>query len=66
MVNLIGFNKLKTAVFISGTGSNLKKLIDFSLTKKSPIEIVLVISNNDKAKGLNYARKFRIKKKFSS
>ena len=63
MVNLIGFNKLKTAVFISGTGSNLKKLIDFSLTKKSPIEIVLVISNNDKAKGLNYARKFRIKKK---
>ena len=63
MVNSIGFNKLKTAVFISGTGSNLKKLIEFSLTKKSPIEIVLVISNNNKANGLNYAKKFKIKKK---
>ena len=63
MVNSIGFNKLKTAVFISGTGSNLKKLIEFSLTKKSPIEIVFVISNNNKAKGLNYAKKFKIKKK---
>ena len=63
MVNSIGFNKLKTAVFISGTGSNLKKLIEFSLTKKSPIKIVLVISNNKNAKGLNYAKKFKIKKK---
>jgi len=63
MVNSIGFNKLKTAVFISGTGSNLKKLIEFSLTKKSPIKIVLIISNNSKAKGLNYARKFNIKRK---
>ena len=63
MVNSIGFNKLKTAVFISGTGSNLKKLIEFSLTKKSPIKIGLIISNNSKAKGLNYARKFNIKRK---
>ena len=63
MVNSIGLSKLKTAVFISGTGSNLKKLIEFSLTKKSPIEIVLVISNNNEAKGLNYAKKFKIKKK---
>ena len=64
MVNSIGFNKLKTAVFISGTGSNLKKLIEFSITKKSPIKIVLVLSNNYKAKGFNYAKKFKIKKKF--
>tara|TARA_B100001057_G_scaffold189582_1_gene190375 strand:+ start:971 stop:1555 length:585 start_codon:yes stop_codon:yes gene_type:complete len=63
MVNSIGFKKLETAVFISGNGSNLKKLIEFSLTKKSPIKIVLVISNNSKAKGLNYAKKFKIKKK---
>lgn len=63
MVNLIGFNKLKTAVFISGAGSNLKKLIEFSQTKKSPIDIILVISNNNKAEGLNYAKKFKIKKK---
>ena len=28
MVLLTGFNKIKTAVFISGTGSNLKSLIN--------------------------------------
>ena len=37
-------SKIKTAVFISGTGSNLKNLIKFSLLKKSPIKIVYVIS----------------------
>ena len=37
--------------------------MNFPLTKKSPIEIVLVISNNNEAKGLNYAKKFKIKKK---
>ena len=63
MVNLIGLKKLKTAVFISGKGSNLKKLIKFSLTKKSPIKIVLVVSNNYKAEGLNFAKKFGIKRK---
>jgi len=50
-------------VFISGTGSNLKSLIQFSRTAKSPISIDFVISNNFKAKGLNYAKKFKIKKK---
>ena len=34
MVLLTGFNKIKTAVFISGTGSNLKSLIEFSKKKK--------------------------------
>ena len=48
-----GYNKIRTAVFISGTGSNLKSLIKFSKTKKSPISIEFVISNNPKAKGLN-------------
>ena len=42
MAKLIGLNKIKTAVFISGTGSNLKKLINFSKTKKSPISINLI------------------------
>jgi len=55
--------KIKTAVFISGTGSNLYNLIKFSFTKKSPIKICLVVSNNSKAKGLNFANKFKIKKK---
>ena len=34
MAKLIGLNRIKTAVFISGTGSNLKNLINFSKTKK--------------------------------
>ncbi len=63
MVELIGSNKIKTAVFISGTGSNLKNLIKFSLLKKSPIKVSFIISSNIKAKGLNFAKKYKIKKK---
>ena len=58
-----GINKIKTAVFISGTGSNLLSLIKFSKLKKSPISINIVISNNAKSKGLNYSKQFKIKKK---
>ena len=63
MVLLTGFNKIKTAVFISGTGSNLKSLIKFSKLKKSPISINLIISNNSKSKGLIFGKIFKIKKK---
>ena len=63
MINLSGFNKIKTSVFISGKGSNLKNLFKFSLKKKSPIEIILVISNNSKAKGLIFAKRKNIKNK---
>ena len=63
MVRLIGSKRIKTAVFISGRGSNLNNLIKFSKLKKSPIKICLVISNNKSAKGLNYAEKNLIKKK---
>ena len=66
MVPSTGYNKTRTAVFISGTGSNLKSLIKFSRTTKSPISIDFVISNNSKAKGLNYAKKFKIKNKVFS
>ena len=38
MALLTGFKK-KTAVFISGSGSNLKSLIKFSKIKNSPISI---------------------------
>ena len=55
MKKLIGLKKIKTAVFISGTGSNLKNLIKFSKTKISPILIKLIISNKSTAKGLKYA-----------
>ncbi len=60
MIKSLGNKKLKTAVFISGNGSNLKNLIDFSLLNKSPIEINLVISNNKKAKGLIFSKKKNI------
>jgi len=60
---LTGLNKLKTAVFISGTGSNFKNLIKFSKIKTTPISINLVISNTHKAKGLKYADQIKIKKR---
>ena len=62
MVKLIGPKKIKTAIFISGRGSNLKYLIKFSLKKVSPIEVNLIISNNAKAKGLTFAKLYKIKK----
>ena len=63
MIKYTGPKKIKTAVFISGTGSNLKNLIKFSKKKKSPITIELIISNNPKAKGLDFGKIFKIKKK---
>ena len=63
MKKLIGPDKIKTAVFISGIGTNLKNLIKFSLKKNSPISIELVISNKKKAIGLKYANKQKIERK---
>jgi phosphoribosylglycinamide formyltransferase 1 len=63
MIKLTGSNKLRTAIFISGSGTNLKNLINFSFSKKSPIIITSIISNNAKAKGLRYAKEYKIKKK---
>ena len=63
MALLTGSNRINIAVFISGTGSNLKSLIKFSKLKKSPIIIKMIISNNHKAKGLQYANIYKIKKK---
>ena len=66
MVKLTGLKKIKTAVFISGTGSNLKNLIKFSKAKNSPISIDLIFSNTFKAKGLRFSNQFNIKKYVSS
>ena len=63
MVKSTGKTKIKTAVFISGRGSNLKSLIKFANLKKSPIKIKFVLSTNNKAKGLSFARKHNIKYK---
>ena len=62
MKRLDGLKKIKTAVFISGNGSNLENLIKFSKKKNSPILIVLIVSNNPKAKGLRFSKKYNIKK----
>ncbi len=63
MVKLTGHKKVKTAVFISGTGSNLKSLIKFSKIKNSPISINLIISSNPNAKGLKLGKINKIKKR---
>jgi len=63
MVLLTGNNLISTAVFISGRGTNLKSLIKFSKKKNSPINIKLIISNTNKAKGLKYSKAYKIQKK---
>ena len=62
MVKSTGYKIVKTAVFISGTGSNLKSLIRFSRTNQSPISIDLIVSSNPRAKGLKYGKIFKIRK----
>ena len=63
MALLNGFKKIKTAVFISGAGSNLRSLIKFSKLKKSPISIGIIISDNANSKGLNYGKIYKIQRK---
>ena len=61
MEKLNGKKKLIVSVFISGRGTNLNSLINFSKRKDSSIKISLIISNNKNAKGLNFAKKNKIK-----
>ena len=63
MLKLTGVKKINISIFISGTGSNLENLIIHSFKKSSKFKIALIISNNSKAKGLNYAKKYKINKK---
>ena len=53
--------KIDTAIFISGSGSNLNSIIKNSLKKNFPIKTSLVISNNKNAYGINYAKNNKIK-----
>ena len=57
MNKLNGKLKYNIAVFISGRGSNLKSIINYSLKKKSSYRVKIVISNKKKAKGLIIAKK---------
>ena len=49
-------DKLKAAVLISGTGSNLKALIDAIESGNLELNIVRVVSNREHAPGLNHAK----------
>ena len=66
MVQSTGTKKVRCAVFISGTGSNLESLIEFSNKKNSPLSIELIISDNLKAKGLKFGKIFKIPNKVFS
>ena len=53
-------NKIKTCIFISGNGSNLKAIIKSSRDYNFPIKINLIITDNPYAKGLFLAKKYSI------
>jgi phosphoribosylglycinamide formyltransferase 1 len=58
--------KVKSCVFISGNGSNLRSIIKSSKNYTFPIKVELIISNNIKSKGKQIAKKFNIPFKFIS
>jgi len=47
--------RLRTAILISGRGSNMQALIEACRAPAAPAEIVMVLSNNADAGGLSYA-----------
>ena len=59
MVKLTGIKK-RTAIFISGNGSNMKNLVKFSKIKNTPIKVDFVISSNKKSKAIKYLKKNKI------
>ena len=48
------------AAYISGSGTNLRAILDNSLSGKINSKVKLVISNNENAKGLNFPRELGI------
>ncbi|MDA7705327.1 phosphoribosylglycinamide formyltransferase [Rickettsiales bacterium] len=54
-------DKIKTAIIISGFGSNMESIINYSLHDNANFEVVLVISNNPNALGLKKAEDKNIK-----
>ena len=59
MVKSTGIKK-RTAIFISGNGSNMKNLVKFSKLKNAPIKVDLVISSNKKSSAIHYLKKNKI------
>ena len=52
--------KKRACVFISGSGTNLREIIRSSRDYGFPVNVCLVVSNNEKAKGIIFAKKFSI------
>ena len=52
--------KKNACIFISGEGSNLRNLLKRSRDYNFPISVKLIISNNPKARGINFAKKYSI------
>ena len=52
--------KKRTAIFISGNGSNMKNLVKFSKKKNAPIKVDFVISSNKKSKSIQFLKKNKI------
>ena len=50
--------KKRACVFISGSGTNLREIIRSSRDYNFPVNVCLVVSNNEKAKGIIFAKKF--------
>ena len=61
MEKLNGKRKINVAIFISGRGTNLKSILNFSKSKNSKYIVKLVLCNNRYAKGLNIAKKNKIR-----
>ena len=58
--------KIKSCIFVSGNGSNLKSILKNSREYNFPISINLIISNKKKSGGLNLAKKYGISYKYFS
>ena len=52
--------KKRACIFISGSGTNLRSIIKNSRDYNFPINVSLVMSDNTRAKGIGFAKKFSI------
>lgn len=60
------FNKTekgRIAILISGRGTNMENIIKASLNNIIPAKVVLVISDNEEAKGIKIAQSYNVKTK---
>jgi phosphoribosylglycinamide formyltransferase-1 len=53
-------DRKRTAVLISGRGSNMRALVDAARSPDYPADIVLVLSNRTEAEGLSFAKEHGI------